>query len=147
MGLGSGCVAGHDAPHLLADLDGSGEDRSSWNDAEDTPDAVIHSPAEMMAAWPITVTSSRWPRAFARSTQKPLSLLWNVTRSTRPARTSWVNGACGGFIDAASAGASPNRVDWMDEVVVTGWKTTFDGDPVGREMSGLSRYRILRPNR
>jgi hypothetical protein len=27
-------------------------------------------------------------RAFARSTQKPFSALWKVTRSTRPARTS-----------------------------------------------------------
>src|SRR5215472_9630463 len=31
---------------------------------------------------------SRWPRALTRSTQKPLSELWKVTRSTRPARTS-----------------------------------------------------------
>src|SRR5712672_2990795 len=28
------------------------------------------------------------PRALTRSTQKPLSSLWQVTRSTRPARTS-----------------------------------------------------------
>jgi hypothetical protein len=28
------------------------------------------------------------PRAFTRSTQKPLSELWKVTRSTRPAKTS-----------------------------------------------------------
>src|SRR5215510_9241475 len=63
-----------------------------------SPDAVIHSPAAMMAAWPITVTRSRWPRAFARSTQKPFSLLWNVTRSTRPASISWVDGSRGGFI-------------------------------------------------
>ena len=28
------------------------------------------------------------PRAFARRTQKPFSVLWKVTRSTRPARTS-----------------------------------------------------------
>ena len=34
-----------------------------------SPDAVIHSPAETMAAWPTTVTRSRWPRAFARRTQ------------------------------------------------------------------------------
>src|SRR5450759_3717246 len=110
-----------------------------------SPDAVIHSPAAMMAAWPMTVTRSRWPRAFARSTQKPFSLLWKVTRSTRPASTSWVDGTCGGFIDAASAGASPGRVGWMDEIVVTGWKKAFDGDPVGREKSGVRRYRILRP--
>jgi hypothetical protein len=29
-----------------------------------SPFAVIHSPAEIVAAWPITVTSSRCPRAF-----------------------------------------------------------------------------------
>jgi len=33
-----------------------------------SPDAVIHSPAEIVAAWPTTVTRSRWPRAFARRT-------------------------------------------------------------------------------
>lgn len=26
-----------------------------------------------------------------------------------------------------------------------GWKQAFDGDPVGRERSGVRRYRILRP--
>ena len=25
------------------------------------------------------------------------------------------------------------------------WKKAFDGDPVGRERSGVQRYRILRP--
>jgi len=33
----------------------------------------------MDAAWPTTVTTSRWPRALARSTQKPFSTLWYVT--------------------------------------------------------------------
>jgi hypothetical protein len=42
------------------------------------PVAVIHSPAEMVAAWPMTVTRSRCPRALVRSTQKPLSSLWKV---------------------------------------------------------------------
>src|ERR1700730_7890781 len=46
----------------------------------------------------MTVTSSQCPRAFARSTQKPFSTLWNVTRSTRPASTSWVDGSGCGFI-------------------------------------------------
>jgi hypothetical protein len=41
-----------------------------------SPDAVIHSPAEMTAACPTTVTRSRWPRAFALRTQKPFSALW-----------------------------------------------------------------------
>ena len=34
--------------------------------------------------WPLV----RWPRALIRSTQKPISGLWKVTRSTRPASTS-----------------------------------------------------------
>src|SRR5882762_8724023 len=76
-----------------------------------SPDAVIHSPAEIVAAWPMTVTRSRWPRAFARRTQKPFSLLWKVTRSTKPASTSWVDGSCCGLICVATVGASPpNRV-------------------------------------
>ena len=25
------------------------------------------------------------------------------------------------------------------------WKEAFDGDPVGREVSGVRRYRVLRP--
>ena len=52
------------------------------------PAAWTHSPAEIIAAWPTTVTRSRCPRAFSRSTQKPFSSLWKVTRSTSPARFS-----------------------------------------------------------
>lgn len=50
------------------------------------PAAWIHSQAEIIAACPTTVTGSRCPRALRRSTQKPFSSLWNVTRSTSPAR-------------------------------------------------------------
>jgi hypothetical protein len=56
-----------------------------------SPDAVIHSPAAIVAACPTTVMRSRCPRAFARRTQNPFSALWNVTRSTSPANTSWVD--------------------------------------------------------
>src|SRR5450432_4000871 len=77
-----------------------------------SPDAVIHSPAEIVAAWPMTVTRSRWPRAFARRTQKPFSLLWKVTRSTTPASTSWVDGSCCGLICVATVGASPPNRIW-----------------------------------
>ena len=52
------------------------------------PLICTHSPAAMVAACPTTVTRSRWPRALTRSTQKPLSALWNVTRSTSPASAS-----------------------------------------------------------
>jgi hypothetical protein len=40
------------------------------------PLICTHSPAAMLAACPTTVISSRWPRAFTRSTQKPVSALW-----------------------------------------------------------------------
>src|SRR3954452_6006157 len=53
-----------------------------------TPEPLTHSPAEIRAVWPTTVTGSRWPRTLTRSTQKPVSALWKVTRSTRPASAS-----------------------------------------------------------
>jgi Helix-hairpin-helix motif len=74
-----------------------------------SPDAVIHSPAEMMAAWPTTVTKSRWPRAFALRTQKPFSALWKVTRSTRPASTSWVDGS---ELDLIGIAGSSLLISW-----------------------------------
>jgi hypothetical protein len=52
------------------------------------PLAWTNSPAAMDAAAPTTVTRSRWPRALTRSTQKPFSGLWKVTRSTSPASAS-----------------------------------------------------------
>ena len=73
-----------------------------------SPEAVIHSPAEMMAAWPTTVTRSRWPRALMRRTQKPFSTLWKVTRSTRPARTSCWAVAVSGFMVAVGASLHAN---------------------------------------
>src|ERR1700726_1266562 len=63
-----------------------------------SPEAVTHSPAAMVAAWPTTVTTSRCPRALARRTQKPFSGLWYVTRSMRPASTSWVDDSGRGFM-------------------------------------------------
>ena len=53
------------------------------------PKTVTHSPALIAAAWPTTVTSTRWlPRALIRNTQKPLLALWKVTRSIKPTSTS-----------------------------------------------------------
>src|SRR5215475_4219160 len=71
-----------------------------------SPLAVIHSPGEIVAAWPTTVVRSRCPRALTRSTQKPVSALWKVTRSTAPASTSRSGGfeVCGAAI-AYSGGA------------------------------------------
>src|SRR5271163_1614373 len=48
----------------------------------------MYSPAAIDGAAPNTVTRSRCPRALMRRTQKPLSALWKVTRSTRPANGS-----------------------------------------------------------
>src|SRR6266446_4999260 len=48
-----------------------------------SPDAVTHSPAEITAAWPTTVISSRWPRALIRRTQKPFSSLGDALDETR----------------------------------------------------------------
>src|SRR6202035_5254604 len=76
-----------------------------------SPDTVTHSPAAITAAWPTTVIKSRWPRALMRSTQKPFSALWNVTRSTRPARTSRVDcssWACCGLLTRCRAPLGPH---------------------------------------
>jgi hypothetical protein len=48
------------------------------------PSALSHSPAVTEGSDPMTVVSSRCPRTLTRRTQKPLSSLWNVTRSTSP---------------------------------------------------------------
>jgi hypothetical protein len=51
----------------------SGAQRSWEKGLELLGVAVTHSPAEITAAWPTKVTSSRWPRALTRRTQKPFS--------------------------------------------------------------------------
>src|SRR5271165_2810684 len=43
----------------------------------------------MLARAPTTVTSSRWPFTFTRSTANPVSSLWKVTRSINPENPSW----------------------------------------------------------
>src|SRR6266478_958136 len=48
----------------------------------------MYSPGVIVAAVPTTVTRSRCPRTLTRKTQKPVSSLWNVTRSTAPVRCS-----------------------------------------------------------
>jgi hypothetical protein len=54
------------------------------------PSATSQFPAVTEGSDPITVVSSRCPRAFTRSTQKPLSSLWKVTRSITPEISSAV---------------------------------------------------------
>ncbi|MCT0213620.1 MULTISPECIES: hypothetical protein [unclassified Synechococcus] len=51
------------------------------------PLAMAEAPT-ISAAWPTTVTRSRWPRALILSKQKPFSALWKVTRSIDPDSTS-----------------------------------------------------------
>ena len=80
------------------------------------PLAWTNSPALIEAAAPSTVTRSRWPRTLTRNTQKPLSGLWNVTRSTRPAKCSAVFRArvvaFGMSRSAARASVSPPATSW-----------------------------------
>src|SRR5580693_4754955 len=45
----------------------------------------------MLARAPTTVTNSRWPFTFTRSTANPVSSLWKVMRSINPE-----NPSCGG---------------------------------------------------
>jgi len=40
-----------------------------------SPEAVIHSPAEIMAAWPITVTRSRCPRLDPQKTKAIVAIM------------------------------------------------------------------------
>src|SRR5207244_4028700 len=71
------------------------------------PCPSIYSPGVMVAAVPTTVTRSRCPRTLTRRTQKPVSSLWKVTRSTAPVSCSvgWVLGDGGAkvFIDCSRA--------------------------------------------
>ena len=90
-----------------------------------SPEAVIHSPAEIVAAWPTVVTRSRWPRALIRSTQKPVSGLWKVTRSTRPASTSWL-------------GAAPRPPAWP-----AGVRSRWSADGFGPGFMGVDYHRRL----
>src|SRR6185312_16306837 len=74
------------------------------------PAIWTNSPALINAARPTTVRRSLWPRALTRRTQNPFSGLWNVTRSTRPARASL---AAVWAIFATSFAPSPNRLRWL----------------------------------
>src|SRR5260370_7031688 len=59
-----------------------------WRSVPHVPDAEAYSPGATVGVCPTRVMSSRSPLTFSRRTQKPLSALWNVTRSTSPARRS-----------------------------------------------------------
>ena len=74
-----------------------------------SPEAVIHSPAATMAAWPTTVTRSRCPRALVRSTQEAVLRIVEGDALDQPGQDLPVRGllapAGGGFQDVPSAGA------------------------------------------
>src|SRR6516162_4895225 len=72
------------------------------------PCVVIHSPALTFARTPTTVTSSRWPFTFTRSTANPVSSLWKVMRSINPENPSWGGDDAGVFtLQSVSMGARP----------------------------------------
>src|SRR5208337_3643797 len=116
-----------------------------------SPAAVIHSPAEIVAAWPTMVTRSRCPRAFIRSTQKPLSALWNVTRSTVPASTSRSGrvedgGGAIGWIMAVRVGCGERREQVRRQGLAAGvvQKVLFPGY-TGNRQSRASPHFSYRP--
>src|SRR4051794_15089999 len=57
--------------------------------ASHCPVASINSPAAARGVWPTTVTGPRCPSTCTRSTAKPVSGLWKVTRSIVP-ESCWV---------------------------------------------------------
>src|SRR5437899_12607570 len=69
------------------------------------PSATSHSPAVTEGSDPMTVVSSRCAGVFTRRTQKPLSSLWNVTRSIRPEISS-ITGLRSGIAAAFMRGDS-----------------------------------------
>src|SRR5438128_12554616 len=79
------------------------------------PVLSTYSPGVMVGAVPTTVTRSRWPRTLTRSTQKQVSSLWNVTRSTLPARYSV------GVSDAGE-GVSSDMVASLDRGALHAWQ-------------------------
>jgi hypothetical protein len=48
-----------------------------------SPDAVIHSPAEMVAPWPMTVTRLRCPRAFCQENAETVLVIVKGGRALR----------------------------------------------------------------
>ena len=79
----------------------------SWTQA---PTASTYSPAVTDAMVPTTAVRPRRPRACTRSTAKPVSGLWKVTRSTTPDSCSAISPIVpplGRKLDAGRAGRRP----------------------------------------
>src|SRR5271166_399139 len=71
---------------------------------------LIHSPTLTLARAPTTVTSSRCPFTFTRSTANPVSSLWKATRSINPENPSWGGDDGGVFtLQSVSMGARPSH--------------------------------------
>jgi WD40 repeat protein len=103
------------------------------------PSALSHSPAVTEGSDPTTVVSSRCPRVFTRRTQKPLSSLWNVTRSISPEISSVAGLRCG--IAAFMRGDSfshESRDGIVPGVIAVGRESTIPGgDEVAIQMLRL----------
>src|SRR3954462_8911810 len=84
-----------------------------------SPEAVTHSPAEIVAACPTVVTSSRCPRALTRRTQKPFSALWKGTRSTKPASTSCADKLGCGFSPPFTRRQTPCSQKFPKSIIIT----------------------------
>jgi len=116
-------------------------------------DAVIHSPAEITAAWPTTVTSSRWPRALIRQDAVAIPSLWYVTRSTRPARTSRLDGSICGFMRIVASSVPSPRAPFgqlssrtqfgtMAQLDRRWQATTVEKRSVGRGSNPVRSHRV-----
>src|SRR6266446_6905144 len=101
----------------------------------------MYSPGVIVAAVPTTVTRSRCPRTLTRRTQKPVSSLWNVTRSTAPVRCSMglVSGEVGAkvamiahnLLREAAPGTHADAVTEESHVCVPGRTCIVRADSVG----------------
>ena len=74
---------------------------------------------------PGSATTLVYPTALIRSTQKPVSGLWKVTRSTRPASTS-------------RPGAASRRPAWS-----AGVRSRWSADGFGPGVMGVNCHRSL----
>jgi len=79
------------------------------------PSPSMYSPGVMVGAVPTMVTRSRWLRTFTRRTQKPVSSLWKVTRSTLPAR-------CSVSVSDGGVGVRNDMMESLKRGVLSAWR-------------------------
>src|SRR4029077_17558619 len=97
------------------------------------PSATNHSPAVTEGSDPTTVVSSRCPFVLTRSTQKPLSSLWKVTRSMTPEISS-VAGRRSGIAAVMSWDLILPRMDGA-------WVIQYGGTPEGRIVERMAKRK------